>query len=191
LIIIGAVGTFCSIAFGAVLILPVKHPYAVSIETLTDRSTSTKVFSRMPVEIMIPAIMVDASIESVGLTASGSIGVPSNPSNAAWFNQSIKPGDRGTSIIVGHSGWNNGRSVAFDDLKKVNIGDKIYIRDEDGSIGVFIVTRLQTLGENEDYGNEFDQNDGDAHLSLITCSGIWSNASKTYSDRLIIFSNKV
>jgi hypothetical protein len=37
----------------------------------------------------------------------------------------------------------------------------------------------------------FASNDGGAHLNLITCAGEWNKGKKSYSERLVVFADKV
>jgi LPXTG-site transpeptidase (sortase) family protein len=140
--------------------------------------------------LKIPSIKVDTVIESVGLTSEGAVDVPKGPSDAAWFNLGPRPGEKGSSIIVGHSGWKNGRPAVFDNLYKLKIGDKIYIQDEKGLIITFVVREIKTYNQTEDVSNVFISNDNKAHLNLITCTGIWDDIQKGRLNRLIIFTDK-
>lgn len=36
----------------------------------------------------------------------------------------------------------------------------------------------------------FGSNDGKAHLNLITCEGIWDATKKSYSKRIVVFTDK-
>lgn len=144
-----------------------------------------------PVRIKIPSIGVDALIESVGFTIDGvAVDVPKGPTNAAWFDRWPLPGEKGSSIITGHSGWKNGVPAVFDTLYKVQKGDKIYIEDGKGTIITFVVRGSQKYDPNADALDVFYSNDGRSHLNLITCTGIWNKIWKSHSDRLVVFSDK-
>ncbi|MCX6716218.1 MAG: class F sortase [Candidatus Taylorbacteria bacterium] len=146
--------------------------------------------SELPFRLMIPKINVDAAIERVGLTEKGSMDAPKNPGNVGWFDLGSRPGEKGSSVIDGHSGWINRAPAVFDDLYKLNKGDKLYVQDEKGLVTTFVVHGVRIYGEHEDASNIFDSKDGKAHLNLITCEGIWDKISQKYSGRLVIFSDK-
>jgi len=67
---------------------------------------------------------------------------------------------------------------------------KIYIEDERGIIITFVVRELQKYGQNEYVPRVFNSGDEKAHLNLITCEGIWIASQKTYSNRLVVFTDK-
>lgn len=140
--------------------------------------------------LVIPAIAVDASIESVGMTPSGAVGVPKGPTNAAWFNLGPRPGEAGTSIIDGHFGWKDDIPAVFDSLDQVRPGDKVYVTNGRGVTTTFVVRAIRRYGEYEDAIDVFAAADARAHLNLITCGGVWNEARKSYSDRLVVFTDK-
>ncbi|MDO8556867.1 MAG: class F sortase [Candidatus Jorgensenbacteria bacterium] len=146
--------------------------------------------SGLPVRLKIPKINVDSKLEYVGITPQGAVGAPKDPGNAAWLDLGPRPGEKGNSIIVGHFGWKNGIPAVFDYLYTLRKGDKLYVEDEKGATVTFIVRELRTYGENEDASDVFSSSDGKAHLNLITCEGVWNKVSKSYSERLVVFTDK-
>jgi LPXTG-site transpeptidase (sortase) family protein len=95
----------------------------------------------------------------------------------------------GSSVIDGHSGYKNNRPAVFDNLYKLQKGDKIYVEDEKGITHAFVVREFHTYGLNDDVSSVFNSNDGVAHLNLITCSGVWNDKEKTHATRLIVFTD--
>jgi LPXTG-site transpeptidase (sortase) family protein len=146
----------------------------------------------LPVRLKIPKIKIDAAVESVGLTPQGAMGVPKNPTDAAWFNLGPLPGEAGSSVIDGHIGlWNGNQPIAvFDFLHKLHPGDKIYVVDDKGVTTTFVVSDLRTYAQNADDSNVFSSSDGKAHLNLITCDGTWNKTLNSYPDRLVVFTNQ-
>ena len=144
-----------------------------------------------PVQLKIPNINVSAAIEQVGITSFGTVGVPKGIANVAWFNLGPRPGEKGNSIIVGHYGWyKNGTPAVFNNISKLKPGDELYVQDSKGVIITFVVRELKTFGSRDDTSEVFNLNDGNAHLNLITCEGVWDKAKKTYSRRLVVFTDK-
>lgn len=145
----------------------------------------------LPTRLIIPRINVSASVEYVGLTADGAMAVPKGPSDVAWFSLGVRPGEKGSAVIAGHEGWKNDIPAVFDDLSKLQKGDEVYVEDETGATATFVVRDIRTYGENGNASDVFISNDGKAHLNLITCEGIWNAAKKSYSNRLVVFTDKV
>jgi LPXTG-site transpeptidase (sortase) family protein len=143
----------------------------------------------IPLHIQIPKIHVDARIESVGVSADeiGSIATPKDPANAAWFNAGPRPGEKGTAVINGHYGWTGHHPAVFDNLNLLRPGDAIYVRDDNGEVRTFVVSRVKVYGEHEDASDVFVSEDTGKRLNLITCDGVWNNVTQSYSHRLVVF----
>ncbi len=166
-------------------------PDNAPLENALASSKKIKKDSELPVRIKIPKIHVDAAIQYVGLTSDGAMDVPKNFTDAAWFNLGPRPGEEGSAAIAGHYGRKNNKGSVFDNLHKLRKGDKIYIENEDGIPIPFVVRKFRTYGQYEDALDVFDSSDGKAHLNLITCNGVWNKVSKTYSKRLVVFTDKL
>ena len=145
----------------------------------------------VPVRLKIPKINVDAVIELAGIAPSGEIGAPKDPSTTAWFDLGPRPGDIGNAIIDGHFGkWKNGGGSVFDNLNKLIKGDKIYIEDENGTTFTFVVRELKIYDPAADASSVFNSTDGKPHLNLVTCEGVWIPSQKTFTKRLVVFTDR-
>jgi LPXTG-site transpeptidase (sortase) family protein len=147
--------------------------------------------SPLPVRLKIPAIGVNASLDYVGLTSSGAMGVPSSPSTAAWFNLGPRPGEIGSAVIDGHFGtWKNGQTSVFDNLYKLRKGNILTVEDSSGAVITFVVTELRIYDQSQDASDVFSSSDGKAHLNLITCEGTWNVAKQSFPSRLVVFTDR-
>lgn len=161
-----------------------------SVEFVQPPVSLKQVVFGLPIRLKIPKIDVDATIKYVGLTPEGAIDIPKDPADVAWFELGPRPGENNSAIISGHYGWKNDIPAVFDNLHELVKGDKIYIEDEGGVTITFVVRESKTYGENENASAVFDSNDGTSHLNLVTCQGVWNKAKKSYSNRLIVFTDK-
>lgn len=147
--------------------------------------------SGLSMRLKIPSIKVDAYVQSVGLTPDGEMDVPKSPSDLAWFKFGPQPGEIGSAVISGHYGWKNNIPAVFDNLYKLQTGDKIYVENDKGEIVIFMVRESRSYNESADASYVFSSNDGRAHLNLVTCEGVWNKDSKSYSKRLVVFTDRV
>ena len=90
--------------------------------------------------IRIPTINVDAPVMTVGLDAEGWIDAPppQDRNLAGWYLNGISPGQRGSSVIVGHVDNAQGPAV-FYGLGSVKPGNQIEVERYDGRTAVFEV----------------------------------------------------
>lgn len=145
----------------------------------------------LPIRLKIPGINVNAAVQYVGLAPDGSMDVTKGPADVAWFNLGPRPGESGGAVIAGHYGrWKTGEGSVFDDLNKLNNGDRIYVEDEKGEITSFVVRESRSYDPNADASDVFGSSDGKPRLNLITCEGVWDKVSKSFSKRLVIFTEK-
>jgi LPXTG-site transpeptidase (sortase) family protein len=146
--------------------------------------------SALPVRLKIPKMKVDALIEYVSITPDGAMDVPKNQKNVAWFSIGTRPGEIGSAVISGHYGWKGGKASVFDALYTLRKGDTVYVQDAAGITTAFVVRESRRYDENADAADVFRSTDGKAHVNFITCEGIWNSISKSYSNRLVVFTDK-
>ncbi len=158
-----------------------------SLESAGPRSQAS---FGLPSRLTIPKIGVDTMIESVGLTPGGAMGVPTEAQNAAWFNLGPHPGQNGNAVIDGHLNWTHGTAAVFDNLYKLRPGDKLSVEDEEGRTTTFVVREFRIYDQNQDASDVFGLGDGQAHLNLITCEGLWNKVERSYPNRLVVFTDR-
>lgn len=113
--------------------------------------------------------------------------VPDNSVDVGWFKLGPLPGQRGSAVFAGHFDGKNGEIGVFTDLYKLKKGDTVYVTDDKGISTTFVVRESRTYDPG--YAEEvFSQND-QAHLNLVTCDGVWDGTKKSYSKRLVVFTD--
>jgi LPXTG-site transpeptidase (sortase) family protein len=162
-----------------------------SVDDNADIPKQAQIEYGLPVHLKISAIDVDSNVEHLGLTPTGAMDVPKGPDDVAWFNLGTRPGENGSAVIAGHYGtWKNGKGSVFDNLNKLRAGDKIYIEDDKGIDITFVVRESRSFDPKADASEVFSSDDEKSHLNLITCEGTWNKDSKSYSQRLVVFTDK-
>lgn len=137
--------------------------------------------------IVIPAINVDTTIQYVGVDSRGDMEVPSNIVDVGWFKLGSRPGEKGSAVISGHIDGNDGEAGVFNNLHKLQMGDKLYIKDDKGATITFVVRESRIY--NPGFAEEVFSTNDNAHLNLITCDGVWDSDKKSYSKRLVVFAS--
>ncbi len=142
----------------------------------------------LPIRLKIPNLKINATIEYVNSASDGSMDVPKNIDNVAWFQLGPKPGDIGNAIIAGHRGWLDSKAAIFNNLNNLKKGDIIYIEDNKGILISFVVQKSKIYNPEDNAEEVFNQNSG-SHLNLVTCAGAWNDVQKIYDKRLVIFTD--
>lgn len=150
-----------------------------------------QVLAGRPVTISIPRLAVEAPVDPMGVMSNGDMEAPDGAVRTGWYKLGPNPGNAGSAVIAGHFGrWKNGEASVFDNLHTLQAGDKVVVHDDTGAIITFKVREMRVFGRDDNAETIFTSNDGKAHLNLITCQGTWEAAKKTYSDRLVVFTDK-
>lgn len=168
--------------------------YREQLPTLNVESSEKKVLSAMNQhewKISIPKINVNANIQSVGLDKNGNMGVPSNFKDVAWYKHGPQPGEVGSAVIAGHVDNALGLPGVFNDLHKLAEGDLIHVKDSDGKLLMFRVIKKEIYEPEHTQNAEIFSMNDTARLNLITCDGVWIQSKKSYSERLVVFTELV
>jgi LPXTG-site transpeptidase (sortase) family protein len=135
-----------------------------------------------PVDLVIPAITLEAEIEQVYIV-DGVMQAPDDPWKVGWYSQLAFPGQGNNVVMAGHKDyWNVGPAV-FQDLTSLEPGAPILLRNRQREELVYEVVSVESLSASTP-PSEYTASDGGETLTLITCSGTFDGES--YSDRLIV-----
>lgn len=176
------------ILVGQVILQDMAQSNPLPFTTTATSIGQQKPPSALPETITIPSIGVSASIAFAGLKADGTMDIKKNPDETAWYQFGTRPGDEGSAVIAGHSGWTGLHGSVFNDIYKLKKGDKISVLDQKGHMKTFAVTDSKQYNPTANASSVFQSSDGKSHLNLITCDGVWVNATDSDSSRLVVFS---
>lgn len=171
-----------------------KNPGTVAGTALGNGPSSiskqASVAPAQPARLIIPKIQVDTTIDPMGLTADGDMEAPAGPKTVGWYKFGTLPGETGSAVLDGHYGrWANGETSVFDNLHKLKKGDTMTVIDSKGKEIIFVVRELRDFLPESNTTDIFKSTDNKAHLNIITCDGSWNPKTKTYSKRLVVFTD--
>jgi hypothetical protein len=143
-----------------------------------------------PVRIEIPILHVSAPVMRLGVAAGGSIQVPplGNHDLAGWYDRSVTPGQRGSSVILGHVDSFTGVSVFFS-IKTLRPGNRIDVVRANGSTAVFTVDGVQKVVKSVFPASEVYGNVSFPSLRLVTCGGPFDTTTRQYLDNVVVYAH--
>ncbi len=146
-----------------------------------------------PARIIIPAIGVNAVIQSVGLSkkGDGAMGIPTNFTDVAWYKYGPLPGMPGSAVIAGHLDGKKTPRAVFFDLEKLKYGDIVEVLDQNGTRFLFQVVGSKTYDQDTPTNEIFSGDTLKTRLNLITCAGSWMKSKKLYDKRIVVFTELV
>jgi hypothetical protein len=142
-----------------------------------------------PVSVTIPAIGVKSKLLHLGLNSDGTIQVPpltTSADEAAWYKNSVTPGQAGTAVIEGHVDSYHGPAVFFR-LGALHPGNQIDVTLADGITAVFRVTGVREYAKDKFPAKAIYGPADYAALRVITCGGDFDTATGHYLSSVVVF----
>lgn len=131
----------------------------------------------------------NARVFAMGLKSSGELNTPAGIFDVGWYTGSGKPGDGKPILIDGHNGGPTKVGV-FKYLPELETGDIITLERGDGEIFNYKVVENKeiSLDESDSYMSVAlsSPEPGKESLTLITCTGEWSQTKQTYLSRQFV-----
>lgn len=142
-----------------------------------------------PVKIEIPTIGVAAPVIPLGLKRDGTLDVPRDYDDTGWSVGGPEPGEKGGAVIAGHVDSKAGPAV-FYKLDELDRGDEIRVERADGSTATFAVTGTERHPKAAFPTEKVYTRSERALLRLVTCSGNFDEASRSYVDNTIVYAER-
>ena len=137
-----------------------------------------------PIALSVPAIDVDAPIQSVGVEAgTNQIEVPPIE-RVGWYRFAAVPGDPGSAVLVGHVDG-EGREGVFFRLGSLQPGDPVQVGFGDGTTRAFHVVGREQFPKAALPADLFTRA-GPSRLVLITCGGSFDPSIRHYEDNVVV-----
>lgn len=145
----------------------------------------------MPVRLRIPAIGLNASVESLGILANGDLATPTQRpwENVGWYNAGPHPGQQGSAVIDGHLDRPGGTPAVFWRLHNLHIDDAVLVITATGKTLQFHITRIALYPSQEAPLQDIFGNAGGRYLNLITCAGDWVPSQHQTTHRLVVYTS--
>lgn len=172
--------------FALLFFIPIFSLLAFSIGIKTNEAKETLYKDKL----VIPSIGINAPVKLEGLE-NGKMAVPNNLKQVGLYEFGAMPGEMGSAVMAAHVDNGAGTPGIFYNLKKLEAGDKIFYYDKNGREVIFSVKKKKIYDQNEDSTGEIFSRDDSRSLNLITCYGKWIPSEKTYSERLVVFTELI
>jgi hypothetical protein len=148
------------------------------------------------IRLVMPAIDVDAPLESLATQQDGVMPIPSGPEVVALYDMSAyHPGEEhrigfgGNAIFSGHVDYIRYGPAVFWDLSELEPGDEAQVYLDDGTVYRYAVVWNERWAQEEiPWERIFEVNGHDA-VTFITCAGSWDGSE--YSDRRAVRAERV
>jgi sortase (surface protein transpeptidase) len=162
----------------------VKHISAVVKEQVPTSQTGGN-----PVLLSIPAIGVNAHVESLGALSNGDLATPTQSpwTDVGWYDVGTQPGEIGSAVIDGHLDRPGGYPAVFWNLRYLHPGDSVMVQTANGKTLTFHVLRVVYYLPQDAPLQEIFGNGSGTYLNLITCAGDWIPSQHQTTLRLVVY----
>jgi len=146
----------------------------------------------IPVRLVIPAIEINASVESVGIRSDSDLATPTQHpwEDVGWYDLGPFPSERGSAVIDGHLDRPGGYPAVFWRLRDIQVGDDVQVIGSAGKALHFRVTRIAYYPADQAPLQDIFGNLGGRYLNLITCAGDWIPGQHQTTLRLVVYSTE-
>lgn len=152
----------------------------------------------VPTRLVVPAIGVDAPVESRGTVRSRNpftgqvvdgFGVPESMTSTSWWSDGPRPGSAQMAVVLGHEQVGGGYGV-FNRLDQLHPGDDVLLRDRTGASLHFRVLQAPLTGLSKStsaLADALDAHPAAAGLALVTCGGRFDPQARQSQDNTVVF----
>ena len=155
------------------------------------RMTEDPIPLLLPVRLVIPAIEINASVESVGIRSDSDLATPTQRpwEDVGWYDLGPLPSERGSAVIDGHLDRPGGYPAVFWRLRDIQVGDDVQVIGSAGKALHFRVTRIAYYPADQAPLQDIFGNLGGKYLNLITCAGDWIPSQHQTTLRLVVYTS--
>ncbi len=141
--------------------------------------------------LLIPAIGINAPIESVGVRPNATMETPTQRpwNDVGWYNAGPRPGERGSAVIAGHLDRPGGNPAVFWRLRDLRLGDSVLVMDAQGKTLRFHVTAIGYYPPQAAPVQDIFGNPAGSFLNLTTCAGDWIPTQHQTALRLVVYTS--
>ena len=145
-----------------------------------------------PSRLLIPAIGVNAPVERVGIANNDMATPPQSPwTDVGWYSIGTRPGEMGSAVIDGHLDRPGGYPAVFWNLRNLQAGSIVMVKETSGKLLHFRITRIASYPPAAAPLQEIFGNTAGTYLNLITCAGDWIPSEHQTTLRLVVYTTLV
>jgi len=163
-----------------------RAPQNLGTTAAAPRRARSRLVTRPPVRLRLPAARIDLAVTPVGIRRNGSLGIPENPATLGWWAAGGGPGAGGTVVVVGHVDSRRSGAGPLARLRKVKLTAKVSVTTADGTRVGYRVVGRRTYRYDRLPASLFARG-GPARLALITCTGRYDRRDRHYAQALVVY----
>jgi hypothetical protein len=178
------------LALGACSADEVTPPSAAPTSSASSTSVPAPVAAVGPVDLRLPTLDLDATVEPVG-TDDRVLQIPPKPAVVGWWKDGARPGgDDGTVVLTAHLDSRKYGVGPFVKAKELNPGDPMTLRDANGRPHRYTVERVDTFTKQALPYEELFRQSGPERVVFVTCGGRYDPDAGGWDSNVVVTFNK-
>ncbi len=141
--------------------------------------------------LVIPKAKVNHRFVVKGLDDKREMEDPGGKDDVAWYNFSTAPGFGSNAVLSGHVDWYTGQRGVFWFLRDLKEGDEAEVQYDDGMVLIYRVVRVEVYNTKDAPVAEITGPTVKDMLTMITCDGVFQRAIQDYTQRRVVFAERV
>lgn len=144
----------------------------------------------LPARLRIAAIGVNSGLERLGRLPDGTLEAPRKWGQAGWYADGVRPGAQGPAVIAGHVDSTDGPAVFFR-LRELRPGDVVFVTDTNDTTLRFRVDHTMSYPKSRFPETAVYGPTALPELRLVTCTGQFDRAARSYRENLVVYADLV
>lgn len=157
---------------------------------LSPTGPPTVPLAGVPTEIRLGDAGSAIPVIPIGVSPDGVLDPPADITTAGWWVAGPRPGGPGRTVITGHIDSREAGLGAFAALDAVNPGDRVTVATADSRVVEYVVTARDEV-EKSRLDPAILRGTTASDLLLITCIGVFDDATRSYESNLLITASPV
>jgi len=140
-----------------------------------------------PDRVRVAALGVDAPVAREEVGGKGELSLPQDPRTVGWWGAGAAPGAPvGTIVLAGHVDSEQQGAGALYPLARTPVGARVVVSGAGGEATYVVQGRRRYAKDALPWRDLFRQ-DVEARLLLVTCGGDFDQATRHYSDNVVVY----
>ncbi len=176
-------------------VLPTQPPAAPpgGLPTVTTRDAAPTMPSEQPtpVTLAVPALGIEAPVDSVGVRDDGQMAIPDDVDRVGWYRFGPVPGGEGSAVLAGHVDDREQGLGELAPLREAEVDAEVLVTDAAGDPTRWRVVSREQVDKQALPVDRLFAREGPPRLVLVTCGGEFLPEVGGYESNVVVVAEPV
>ncbi|SHN88091.1 Sortase family protein [Geodermatophilus obscurus] len=176
-------------------VLPTQPPAAPpgGLPPVTTRDAAPTMPSEQPtpVTLAVPALGIEAPVDSVGVRDDGQMAIPDDVDRVGWYRFGPVPGGEGSAVLAGHVDDREQGLGELAPLREAEVDAEVLVTDAAGDPTRWRVVSREQVDKQALPVDRLFAREGPPRLVLVTCGGEFLPEVGGYESNVVVVAEPV